>query len=76
MTGLKFYLTNILGRKFSMRTSSLKIWEEGIGLTVESPRGSMEINFDIKGSSLFTEKGGGMRGRVEGLGHVLGEREW
>lgn len=26
----------------------------------------MEINFDTKGSSLFMEKGGGMRGRVEG----------
>lgn len=34
MTRLKFYLENILGRKFSMRISSFEIWEEG---AVKSP---------------------------------------
>ena len=42
------------------------VGEEGISLIIESPRGNMEINFDTKWSSLFTEEGGGMRGRVGG----------
>lgn len=62
LCGIGVYVKSFEG----LGVKPLKIWGEGIGLIVESPRGSMEINFDTKGSSLFMEKGGGMRGRVEG----------